>query len=84
MNEFDVLLDDSDRSHLLAKNPRYVARNHLLQKCIDKAEEGDYSFVEEYLEVLTNPYDEGTLEQQSKWGMGLPDGFIGAKCSCSS
>src|SRR5699024_12028101 len=49
----------ADRVNLMhANNPLYVVRNHLAQRCIVAAQEGDYGVLDEFFAVLTNPFTE--------------------------
>ncbi len=44
-------------------NPKYLLRNYLAQLAIDKAEHGDFTLVQELLELLRKPYDEQPANQ---------------------
>jgi serine/tyrosine/threonine adenylyltransferase len=50
--------DDIRQKRMNAVNPKYVLRNYMAQLAIDKAEQGDFSMVNELLELLRHPYDE--------------------------
>jgi uncharacterized protein YdiU (UPF0061 family) len=69
-----------------AVNPKYVLRNYLSQLAIDKAEQGDFSMVNDLLELVQHPYDEQTdkeeyAKKRPDWARNKPGC---SKLSCSS
>jgi serine/tyrosine/threonine adenylyltransferase len=50
--------DQQRRTRMQRVNPKYVLRNYLAQMAIDRAEQQDFTLVNELLEVLRHPYDE--------------------------
>lgn len=54
----DGVPDATRRAAMNAVNPKYVLRNYLAQLAIDKAEQGDFTMVNDLLELLRHPYDE--------------------------
>ncbi|MGB3211320.1 MAG: YdiU family protein [Desulforhopalus sp.] len=56
--QHDAQPDEQRRGKMNSVNPKYVLRNYLAQRAIDKAESGDFSLVQELLDLLRNPYDE--------------------------
>ena len=54
----DGTSDEDRRKAMNAVNPKYVFRNYLAQLATDKAEQGDFSLVNELLDVFRHPYDE--------------------------
>ncbi len=54
----DGTLDEIRRERMNGVNPKYVLRNYLAQIAIDRAEQGDFTEVNELLDVLRRPYDE--------------------------
>jgi uncharacterized protein YdiU (UPF0061 family) len=77
----------SDRQRRMnATNPKYVLRNYLSQLAIDKAEQGDFSMVNELLDVMRNPYDEQPdkeeyAKKRPDWARNKPGC---SQLSCSS
>jgi len=82
----DNLPDDERKRRMNAVNPKYVLRNYLAQLAIDKVGEGEYSLVDELLEVLRHPYDdqpgkERFAEKRPEWARNRPGCSM---LSCSS
>ena len=57
-------VDAARRESMNRVNPKYVLRNYLAQLAIDKAEAGDFSLVNDLLELLRQPYDEQPDQEQ--------------------
>ena len=76
----DGLSSEQRQAAMNRVNPKYIFRNYLAQQAIDKAETGDYSMVNELLEVLRNPYDEQTEYQH--YAQKRPD-WARTKVGCS-
>jgi len=74
--------DTTRRPAMLASNPKYVLRNYLAQVAIEKAEQGDYSEIEQLLMVLRAPFDEHP--QQAHYAEPAPAWADTIQVSCSS
>ncbi|KAJ3321888.1 hypothetical protein HDV06_003754 [Boothiomyces sp. JEL0866] len=77
--------DELARKELMLKsNPRFVPRNYVLQQVIEKAEQGNYEIVNDYLKVLQSPFEEWTEKEYELFGNPVPVKDRDIKCSCSS
>ena len=78
----ESLSEHKRHEKMLAVNPKYILKNHTLQKAIDKANEHDFSMVNELLKVALAPFDEHfELEHLC---MPTPLEAKNKKLSCSS
>ncbi|MDD2791261.1 MAG: YdiU family protein [Sulfurimonas sp.] len=67
---------------MLAVNPKYILKNHILQEAIEEAKLGSFSMIEDLLQVAHAPFDEHEeLEYLSK---PTPMKAKNIKLSCSS
>lgn len=73
----------AEQKALMKKNnPKYIIKNYMLQEAIDKAQEGDFSLVNDLLYIAQNPY----LEHESfeRYSQATPIKESNLRLSCSS
>ncbi len=56
--EQEVLSEAARHEKMLAVNPKYILKNHILQEAIEKAGEHNFTMVNELLKVALAPFDE--------------------------
>ena len=75
--------DFEQRNKIMKKvNPKYIIKNYMLQEAIDLAYTGDYSLVNDLLEIAQNPYAEHL--KYDRYSNVTPMEFANIKLSCSS
>ncbi|HAF69452.1 MAG TPA: YdiU family protein [Acidimicrobiaceae bacterium] len=72
--------EDVRRSSMDATNPKYVLRNYMAQVAIERAEQGDTSLVQEFLDLLKSPYAE---QQEKDTYYALRPDWARTKTGCS-
>jgi len=73
----------SERHNSMRKiNPKYVLKNYILQDAISKAQNHDFSGVEELLKLAQFPFDEH--ENMSHYASSTPSHYKNIQLSCSS
>ena len=79
--EEESVLKDERLTSMKKINPKFILRNYMLQDAITKAEQGDYTLVNDFLKIAQNPFDEHLkYEHYTKPKPNLEP----LKCSCSS
>jgi len=63
-------------------NPKYILRNYLVQRAIEKAEQKDFSEIDHLLELLRRPFDE--QHSNESYAALPPDWAQHISVSCSS
>ncbi len=76
----EALSNDQRKEQMNKVNPKYVLRNYMAQMAIDKADNGDYSLIEEFYQILKKPYDEQPNSEQ--WFAKRPE-WARHKVGCS-
>jgi uncharacterized protein YdiU (UPF0061 family) len=74
--------DQARRTRMHAVNPKYVLRNYLAQIAIEKAQNKDFSEIDNLRKVLDRPYDEQPESQA--YAALPPDWASQLEVSCSS
>lgn len=78
-------IDEATRQILMNKtNPRYILRNWMAQEAIERANNNDFSGVQELLRVLEHPTDWDPEAEQAGYASRPPDWSKSLKVSCSS
>ena len=67
---------------MLEVNPKFTLRNHLAQKVIKKAEDGDFQELKILEKIIQAPYDEHNKYHQ--YSLPLPTDIQSQRLSCSS
>lgn len=76
----ETLSDEEKKTNMNLVNPKYVLRNYMAQLAIEKADDNDYSLIDELFHLLKNPYDE--QPKSEKWFAKKPD-WARNKVGCS-
>ena len=69
-------------------NPKYTWREWMIVPAYEEAEEGNYNLIQELQSILSNPYEEQSLEISQKYNLLKPREYFNkggiSHYSCSS
>ena len=78
----EVLSDEARKKMMNQVNPKYILRNHLAQAAIEKAQQDDFSEIEQLQLILSKPFDE--QEPFEAYAKPPPVDMQRMEVSCSS
>jgi uncharacterized protein YdiU (UPF0061 family) len=78
----EVLSDEARKTMMNQINPKYILRNHLAQAAIEKAQQDDFSEIEQLQLILSKPFDE--QEPFEAYAKPPPVDMQRIEVSCSS
>ena len=78
----DKSLFKTKKDLMRKSNPKYIIKNYMLQDAINKANNGDYTLVNDLLDIAQNPYDEHA--KYDYYSKATPLKHANLRLSCSS
>ena len=88
LTQYENIRANQDTNELDAEmvnaNPRYILRNHMMQKAIELAERNDFSEVERLFTLLNTPFTKQTELERPEDLAPLPSDVPEVMVSCSS
>ena len=92
LEKWKSLINENNTNELSTQmkliNPKYTLREWFLVPAYEEANEGDYALIKELQEIMTNPYDEQSIEVENKYYSLKPLEFFElggvSHVSCSS
>jgi len=82
--EEEKIPDTTRMQRMQEVNPKYILRNWIAQKAIEKAEDGDFHLVKLLEKILSNPYIEHKEAEEQGFSGKVPDWSKDLVVSCSS
>jgi uncharacterized protein YdiU (UPF0061 family) len=70
------------KANMLKSNPKYILKNYMFDRAIQKAKQKDFSMIETLMEIARNPYNE--LPQYEIFFGETPEEYKGLNLTCSS
>ena len=83
LSKADPSITDEIRKASMDKvNPKFILRNYLMEESIKKANEDDFSMVEDLLRLSKDPYSDNKIPEEV--AQPPPEWSFGICISCSS